>query len=238
MAAQDAVLSRLTRTLSKAEAESCEGLLAIQECQRALAGMSRGKTPGSDGFPMEFYVSFWDVIGVDLVRVLNCAYVGGKLSTSQRHGLIIVLYKKDDRLQTKNYRPISLLNVDYKIATRAISGRLLGVIGSVVGSDQTCGVPGRTISENLTLICDLIDYADHADMPLAILSMDQEKAFDRVDWAFLQRILSKFGFGDSFRQRIRLSLLLLSTVGPHPFFNRHMGSAKADLFHPSFMCSA
>jgi hypothetical protein len=52
-----------------------------------------------------------------------------------------------DRLETKNYRPISLLNVDYKIATRAISGRLLGVIGSIVGYDQTCGIPGRTISE-------------------------------------------------------------------------------------------
>ncbi|CAB4034137.1 Hypothetical predicted protein [Paramuricea clavata] len=167
-AAQDAVLAQLTRTLSKAETESCEGLLTIEECHRGLAGMFRGKTPGSDGFPMEIFVSFWDVLGVDLVRVLNCAYV------------------------------------DYKIATRAISGRLLGVIGSVVGSDQTCGVPGRTILENLTLIRDLIEYADRADMPLALLSLDQEKAFDRVDWAFLQRILSKFGFGDSFRQWICL----------------------------------
>jgi hypothetical protein len=75
-----------------------------------------------------------------------------------------------------NYRPISLLNVDYKIASRAISRRLLGIIGSIVGSDQTCGIPGRTISENLTLICDLIEYADRADLPLALLSLDQEKA--------------------------------------------------------------
>jgi hypothetical protein len=54
VAAHDDVLSQLTRTLSKAEAESCEGLLAIQECKRALDGMSRGKTPGSDGFPCNF----------------------------------------------------------------------------------------------------------------------------------------------------------------------------------------
>ena len=132
---------------------------------------------------MEFFFSFWDALGADLVHILNCAFEGGKLSTSQRRGLIIVLFKKDDRLETKNYRPISLLNVDYKIATRAISGRLLGVIGSIVGSDQTCGIPGHTISENLTLIRDLIEYADRADLPLALLSLDQEKAFDRVDWA-------------------------------------------------------
>ena len=101
---------------------------------------------------------------------------------------------------------LSLLNVDYKIATRAISGRLLGVIGTVVGYDQTCGIPGCTISENLTLIRDLIEYVDRADMPLALLSLDQEKAFDRVDWGFLQRILVKFGFGDSFRSWISLFL--------------------------------
>ena len=98
--------------------------------------------------------------GVDLVRVLNMAYERVQLFTSQLRRLIIVLYKKGDRLGTKNYRPISLLNVDYKIATRVISGRLLGVIGSVVGYDQTYGFLGRTISENLTLVRDLIEYAD------------------------------------------------------------------------------
>jgi exonuclease III len=160
MVAQDAILSNLSRSLSRAEVESCEGLLSIPECKQALDGMSKGKTPGSDGFPMEFFSSFWDVLGADLVRILNYAFDCGKLSTSQRRGLIIVLYKKDDHLETKNYRPISLLNVDYKIATRAISGRLLGVIGSILGSDQTCAIPGRTISENLCLIRDLIEYAD------------------------------------------------------------------------------
>ncbi len=156
----------------------------LPKCQAALLSMSHGKTPGSDGFPMEFFVSFWDILGLDLVRILNVAFESGQLSTSQRRGLIIVLYKKRDHLKTKNFRPISPLNVDYKIATRAISGQLLSVIGTVVGHDQTCGTPGHTISEDLTLIRDLIEYVDHADMLLALLSLDQEKAFDCVDWGF------------------------------------------------------
>lgn len=202
--AQEAILTTMTRTLNAADAESCEGLLTEAECKTALFGMAKNKTPGSDGFPMEFYVSFWDDIGADLVRVLNLSYEQGQLSTSQRRGLIIVLHKKDDRLEMKNYRPISLLNVDYKIATRAICGRLLSVISTIVESDQTCGVPGRTISTNLAMIRDLIEYAERADLPLAILSLDQEKAFDRVDWGFLQKILIKFGFGNSFRKWISL----------------------------------
>ncbi len=202
--AQDDMLSKLSRRLCKDERASCEGLLTLEECFAALSGMARGKTPGSDGFPMEFYLRFWSSLGADLVRVLNVAYEAGQLSTSQRRGLIIVLYQKNDRLDTKNWRPISLLNVDYKIATWAISGRLLAVIGSVVGPDQTCGVPGRTISENLFLIRDLIEYAKREDIPLALLSLDQEKAFDRVDWGFLLRILDTFNFGPDFCRWVRL----------------------------------
>jgi hypothetical protein len=79
---QDIMLDRLTHRLSKSEVESCEGELSEQECYAALHGMSRGKTPGSDGFPMEFFLSFWDLLGPDLVRVLNIAYKQGQLSTS------------------------------------------------------------------------------------------------------------------------------------------------------------
>ena len=166
--------------------------------------MPHGKTPGSDGLPMEFYKVFWQSLGADLVRVLNAAFEAGQLSTSQRRGLIIVLYKKNDPLDTKNWRPISLLNVDYKIATRTISGRLLGVMPSIVGPDQTCGVRGRTISENLAGVRDLLEYVEREDIPLALLSFDQEKAFDRVDWGFLLRILETFNFGPQFRNWVRL----------------------------------
>ena len=172
LVAQDVMLQKLTRWLSEAEHASCEGGLTFYECFTALQGMAHGKTPGSDGFPMEFYVHFWQLLGVDLVCVLNVASEAGQLPTCQRRGLIIVLYKKNDRLDTKNWRPISLLNIDYTIATRAISGRLLGVLSSIVGLDQTCGVCGRTISENLFLIRDVLEYVEQENLLLALLSLN------------------------------------------------------------------
>ena len=202
--AQDEMLQQLTRRLSQAERDGCEGCLTLEECFAALNGMPRGKTPGSDGFPMEFFLHFWQSLGADLVRVLNVAYETGQLSASQRRGLIIVLYKKNDRLETKNWRPISLLNADYKIATRAIAGRLLTVLRTIIGPDQTCGVRGRTISENLFFIRDLLDYVERENLPLALLSLDQEKAFDRVDWGFLLRILDTFNFGPDFQRWVKL----------------------------------
>lgn len=97
--------------------------------------MAKRKAPGSDGLPLEFYVKFWEVVGEDLVCVLNSCYNDGSLSLSQRSGVISLSFKKGDRLDIHNWRPISLLNVDYKLASRVIAGRLLNVIHLVVNKD-------------------------------------------------------------------------------------------------------
>ena len=102
-------LQKLERQLSPQEAQSCEGLVNEQECLRALKGMSLGKSPGIDGFPAEFYLRFWDTLGPDLVEVLNSCYCSGQLSPTQRSGIITLLFKKGNHLDTKNWRPITLL---------------------------------------------------------------------------------------------------------------------------------
>ena len=117
---------------------------------------------------------------------------------SQRRGIISLVFKKGDRLDARNWRPISLLNVDYKLASRVIAGRLLKVIHSVVNKAQTCGVPGRFIGEIVALLWDMVDFASSSNVPVIIISLDQERAFDRVDWRFMRATLSKMGFGSSF----------------------------------------
>ena len=108
--------------------------------------------PGPDGLPMEFYLKSWPVLGPDLVSVLNSCFDAGVLSLFQRRGVISLSFKKGDRLDPKNWRPISLLNVDYKLASHVIVGRLLKVIHLVVNKDQTCGVPSRYIGKNVSLL--------------------------------------------------------------------------------------
>ena len=77
-------------------------------------------------------------------------------------------------------------------------------MGSIIGPDQTCGVRGRSISENLYTIRDLLEYVDQENLPLALLSLDEGKAFDRVDWGFLHRILEAFNFGPDFMNWVKL----------------------------------
>ena len=88
--------------------------------------------------------------------------------------------------------------MDYKIASRAIAGRLLKVIHLVVNKDQTCGVPGRYIGENVSLVRDVVDYTMSTGFPAAIFSLDQEKAFDRVDWGFMKATPSAMSFCPAF----------------------------------------
>ena len=84
-----------------------------------------------------------------------------------------------------------------------LSGRLLKVFHLVIGPDQTGGVLGRYVGENVAFLRDLVEFTSETKTPAAILSLDQEKAFDRVDWAFLSRTLSRFGFGPSFISWVR-----------------------------------
>ena len=90
------------------------------------------------------------------------------------------------------------MNVDYKLAARAIAARLLKVIHLVVAEDQTYRIPRRYIGENVAFLRDVVSYATVFDSPVVILSLDQEKAFDRVDWSFMYATLRKMGFGTSF----------------------------------------
>ena len=121
-------LDQISQQLSDAQHNLCEGKLTVEECKAALDGMASGKSPGLDGCLAEFYQRFWLVLGNDLVQVVNSCYRSGCLSLSQRSRLITLLYKCGDRLEMKNWRPITLLCVDYKIAAKAIANRLLQVI--------------------------------------------------------------------------------------------------------------
>ena len=196
--AQSALLGNLSSVLPSDQAVLCEGHLSVTEVSSALLGMARRKAPGLDGLPVEFYVKFWDVLGPDLVSILNSCLDSGSQALSQRRGIISLSFKKGDRLDPRNWRPITLPNADHKLASYAIAGWLLKVIHLVGAKDQSCGVPRRFIGENVALLRDVADYASSSGASVAILSLDQEKAFDRVDWSFMQSTLCTMGFGPSF----------------------------------------
>ena len=196
---KQALFNGLSKTLSADDRDLCEGSLSLAELSVSVGGLARGKSPGPDGFSAEFYCRFWDSLGPLLLKVGNESFRVGSLSESMQGSATRLVYKKRGNIvDLKNWRLISLLNVDYKIISKAITSRLSCVIGSLVHPDQTCSVPGRSIVSNVIQIRDTLDYIERTDETAILLSLDQEKAFDRVDRSFLADLLVRFGFGPNF----------------------------------------
>ena len=101
--------------LSPNQADGCDGLLTKEECYVPLKSFSKGKSSGTDGLTVEFYLSFWELLGQELVDSFNYAFEKGEMSISQKRGIITLIAKKDkNRTLLDDWRLISLLNTDYK----------------------------------------------------------------------------------------------------------------------------
>ena len=161
------------------------------------------KTPGSDGFTIEFYRFFWPAIGPIMVDSFNYAFKNGEMSISQKRGIISLIPKKDkDKKYLKNWRPISLLNNDYKIVTKALALRLEKVLPTIISANQTGYVKGRYIGESIRIITDMMSFTKKKNIPGLAVFLDFEKAFDSIEWCYLQKCLEAFNFGPQLRQWI------------------------------------
>ena len=139
-----------TPKLQDNDIERCEGKLTLKECWEALSSMKNNKSPGNNGFTKEFYACFFGDLGSILVKTLNYSYDEGELSSSQKQAVITLIEKKDkDKRYIRNWRPISLLNVDLKIASKALALRIKPVLKNVICHDQTAYIKDGYIGELL-----------------------------------------------------------------------------------------
>ena len=123
--------------------------------------MKNNKTPGIDGIPADFLKVFWYYLKYFIQRSLNCCFRKGKLSYSLRQAIIIGIPKDTkDRRFLKNWRPISLLCVTYKLASTVIANRMKPYIDKIVSKSQTGFLSGRNISESTRLMYDIMHYTE------------------------------------------------------------------------------
>ncbi|GBG74652.1 hypothetical protein CBR_g19060 [Chara braunii] len=176
--------------------------LTLQELQEAVKSMARGKTPGDDGLPMEFYEATWDQIGPILLKLFNNVLEGGRLTEDMCRGTITLIYKKGDKQNVRNWRPISLLNVSYKILAKALSRRLAKILPDLVRADQGAFVKGRSIAENILVAMGALEVISKEKRQVMVAMLDLEKAYDRVNWSFVLATLDHMNFGVPFRRRI------------------------------------
>ena len=158
------------------------------------------KSPSNDGLTVDFYKTFWGILGKLLVERLNCAFDRGELSNSQRQAIIEKNGK--DRRQISNWRPISLMNLDTKIGSKAIARRLQDVIPDIVHYNQNKYVKGKSIFDTVRVI-DILEFTEREKIQGLRVAIDFKKAFDSVNRNFMLETLSAFNFGPTFMRWIR-----------------------------------
>nr|FAA01123.1 TPA: Pol [Capsaspora owczarzaki] len=178
--------------------------LTDAEIRLAIERTPKGRSPGPDGLTPAFYAKYAGILAAPLAALANVARDRGRLPESMMRGHVKVLYKKGDRASVENYRPISLLNVDCKIISRALCNRLAKVLSKIIPVAQNGFVPGRTIDANIHLFRDILDLTRHHKIPGLAVLLDSRKAFDRVAHDFLYQAMAAYSIGDSFISWMRL----------------------------------
>ena len=195
------------RTLNVDDIAICSKILSEQELYDSLKDMKENKSPGNDGLSSEFYKKFWENLKEPFIASIIESKIKGNLADSQRQAIIKLIEKKDrDKTKIKNWRPISLLNVDTKIISKAIASRLKEVLPNIIGSEQTAYVKNRFIGEGGRLISDILEVTDTLQLDGYMITIDFEKAFDSLNHIFLIETLIKIGFPQYFIDWVKILL--------------------------------
>jgi hypothetical protein len=173
------------------QAHALDVPITLQELTHALNTGAKNRAPGCDGFGLEFYTTNWDTIKTDLLLLFNQMFVQHRLSVKQKHGIVINLPKCPNPQALSDYRPITLLTTEYKIMSRIIANRLRNTFTDQLRESQHCGLPGTTILDITAGIRDTVAYAETAHIPMCVLLLDFQNAFDRISHTYLFRILHK-----------------------------------------------
>ena len=167
-------------------------LITQTEIREAIETLNIHSAPGLDGLTPSFYKSF-PLLTAILCQTFNNSYLQKHLTSSQSHALIKLIPKKPNPTSVKDWRPISLLNTDYKILSSIISARIKPILNSTIFLEQQCGLPDRQIFNNHLNIISAIDFTNDFVQPLAILQIDFYKAFDTISYEFILSTALKLG---------------------------------------------
>ena len=157
-----------------------------------------------------------------MTAVFNDIHSNGMISgTDFSLGWMCPIYKKNDRNEIANYRPITILNSDYKIMTKILAQRLAQVVPTLLHKSQAGFIPGRSISEQTKLIELMINYAEVSEQNGVIIALDQEKAYDKIAHDYLWKVLRAFGIPEEFITTVKA---LYQEAETHVMINGHLSS--------------
>ena len=199
-----------------------------EEIKAVLFNMQDLKAPGPDGFPVIFYKHLWPTVGNDVINVVTSFFHLGSMSKEVNCFLIVLIPKISNPSTTHHFRPISLCNVVYKIISKLLVAKIRPILDKIISPAQSAFIPNRWIAENQVIVQEMLhSFKSRKTKPgLMAIKLDLQKAYDRVNWSFIQAVLLHLGFNQTVTSWI---ISCISSVS----FEVLVNGGKTECFKPS-----
>ena len=196
----DTILNCVPRKVTPQMNEELMKPFAAEEVHSALFMMGPNKAPGPDGFTAGFFQYHWHLLGPSITRAVLNFLNGGELPSEVNMTTIVLIPKIKNPQEMKNFRPISLCNVIYKICSKILANRLRCFLDEIISEEQSAFVPGRLITDNMLIAYECTHYLKRKKGKLSAcaVKLDMAKAYDRFEWVYLQRMMLRLGFHEVF----------------------------------------
>jgi hypothetical protein len=184
-----------------------------EEISDAIFQIGPIKAPGPDGFPARFYQRNWDVLKKDVIKAVRHFFITGFMPEGTNDTSIVLIPKVENPTELKDFLPIGLCNVLYKVVSKCLVNRLRPLLGDIISENQSAFVPGRLITDNALLAFECLHFMEHGtstNSSFCVYKLDLSKAYDRVDWHFLESTMHKMGFSHRWIQWIMACVTTVS----------------------------
>jgi hypothetical protein len=143
------------------------------------------KAPGRGGIGADFFKVTWEALKDDMLELFSTMFFGRKVTEQQKRGVIVCIPKMAKPISPTDFRPVTLLNTDYKIMACILANWIQPALVELLHPSQHCGVPGKSIFDAVATVRDAVAYAETASIALCVLSLDFKEAFDKISHTYL-----------------------------------------------------
>ncbi|GKV48357.1 hypothetical protein SLEP1_g55180 [Rubroshorea leprosula] len=225
------------RQILQSDNEFLTANFSEQEIKEAIWNCDPSKSPGPDGFNFRFIMTMWEVVKDDIINFVREFHQHGKMVRGSNASFIVLIPKTENPQAIEEFRPISLIGVTYKIMAKLLANRLRKVLPKVIGEQHMAFIEGRQLVEGAVIANEILDEVRRKKKKGFLFKVDFEKAYDKVNWEFIDYMMMRMGFCATWRKWIQeclnsSSVSILINGSPTNQFPVNKGIRQGDPLSP------